>query len=88
MQYKKMVPAVLIGSLLAITAAAPAYSGTKSFPVKGSATTEALACRAANRTAKIGMAENDIISISPCQCIKQRDHHYVCTVDLTYRTKI
>lgn len=87
MRYIKMLPAALIGSLLAVTVAVPAYSGTKSYPVEGSATTEPLACRAANRIAKIGIAEKDNVSISPCRCIQDGVYHYVCTVDLTYRTK-
>ncbi|GAA0869502.1 hypothetical protein GCM10009116_13380 [Brevundimonas basaltis] len=77
--------ATVIVAGLALSLSAPAGAGVRSYPVQGSATTEALACRAVNRSARIGSQEG-VISISPCRCVQRGSHDFVCTVIVTRRT--
>ncbi|ASK89838.1 hypothetical protein SPHFLASMR4Y_03106 [Sphingorhabdus sp. SMR4y] len=87
MRNTKVLPAMLLALLLAMTVSTPAHAGTKTYPVEGSAMTEPLACRAAIRITKTGKTEKDIVSTSPCRCVEKYVNHHVCTVDLTIRTK-
>lgn len=79
--------ATLLAAALALSFSMSASAEVKSHPVEGSAMTEALACRAANRTARIGLDADELISVSPCRCVQEREHHFVCTVVVTYERK-
>lgn len=77
--------ATILVAGLALSVSVPADAGVRSYPVQGSATTEALACRAVNRSARIGSQER-VISISPCRCVQRGSHDFVCTVIVTHKT--
>ncbi len=87
MRYYKMSRAAVMASCAVLAASSVAYAEVKSHSVKGTATTEKFACEAAVRIAKIGLDEDELISISPCRCAKTRSNYYDCFVDVTYETK-
>ena len=78
---------LVIAALATIAGAGAAHAKVKGHSVSGWATTEPLACRAANRTAKIGFKDGEIKSTSPCRCTKQRENHFQCDIDITYEVK-
>ncbi len=82
-----MNSALTIAALATVAVTGAADAKVNGHTVSGWATTEALACQAANRTAKIGFKDGELKSISPCRCTKQRENHHQCDVEITYEWK-